>query len=63
MDQFQDFQQVVANRNDITRIALDCAAFVFRRASELPPHEQRQMLTLLTDLILDKQVQSDSVLK
>jgi len=53
------FEEMVRNKNEITRIALDCTAFVLRRARSLPPDQQRHMLTLLTNLISVQQEEDD----
>ena len=49
--EFKELGQVVREKNEMTRSALECAAFVLSRARELPPNLQKSMLTFVRDLI------------
>jgi hypothetical protein len=57
--QFSDLQQIIWDKNEITKVALECAVLVFRRARELPPEQQKPVLAIVKDLISVKEDQED----
>jgi hypothetical protein len=61
--QFSDFKQIIRDRNEITKVALECAVCVFRRARELAPDQQKPMLSLLRKLISMEEEKNISLLE
>ena len=57
--QFPEFQQMIRDRNEITRAALECAVLVLSLARELPSEHQKPMIVLLKDLISLEEGQGD----
>jgi hypothetical protein len=48
---FHELKEIVRVRNEVTKVALECSAFLFQRAWELPQDQRRSMLELVKRLI------------
>jgi len=60
--QFPEFHRVIRERNEMTRVALECAAFVLSQALRLAPDQRKPMLALMRDLISMEDEQDNSSL-
>jgi len=49
--EFQELQQMIREKNELTKSALECAAFLLNRARELPPDQRKHMLKFVSNLI------------
>lgn len=49
--EFSDFQQTVREINKVSNVALECAAYVLRRAQELPLDQRKDMIERVKSLI------------
>jgi hypothetical protein len=50
-NKLSDFQQVVRENNKASTVALECAAYVLRRALELPLEQRKAMIERLIHMV------------
>jgi hypothetical protein len=60
--QFSEFHRKVEETNETLTAALQCAAFVLRRARELSPEQRRCMVSIVKDLISMEEGKSESAM-